>query len=76
MDGESYRKQNKKSKRNFSKKEVENRVSDTSDILQSARVRRFICFSNEVDELVLDNRLNFLFHISPIFWLIFFIRQM
>jgi hypothetical protein len=76
MDGESYRFKNKKSKRNFSKKEVENDVSDTSDFLQSSRVRRFICFSNEVDELVLDNRLNFLFHISPIFWLIFFIRQM
>ena len=76
MDGESYRKTNKKSKTNFSKKEVENSISDSCDILQSSRVRCFVRFSNEMDELVLDNRLNFLFHISPIFWLIFFIRQM
>jgi hypothetical protein len=73
MDGESYRFKNKKSKRNFSKKEVENDVSDTSDFLQSSRVRRIIRFSNEMDELILDHRLNFLFHISPIFWIVFFV---
>ena len=76
MDGESYRQTNKKSKTDFSKKEVENSISNSCDILQSSRVRCFVRFSNEMDELVLDNRLNFLFHISPIFWLIFFIRQM
>jgi hypothetical protein len=73
MDGESYRIKNKKSKRNFSKKEAENDFSDSSDILQSSRVRRFIRFSNEMDELILDNRFNFLFHISPIFWIVFFV---
>jgi hypothetical protein len=73
MDGESYRIKNKKSKRNFSKKEDENALPDSSDVLQSARVRCFIRFSNEMDELILDNRLNFLFHISPIFWIVFFV---
>jgi hypothetical protein len=73
MDGESNKRKNKKSKRNFSEKEVEDSVSNTSDFLQSSRVRRLIRFSDEVDELVLDHRFNFLFHISPIFWIIFFV---
>lgn len=73
MDSESYIFKNKKSKRNFSKKEVENDVSDTSDFLQSSRVRCIIRFSNEMDELVLGNGLNFLFHISPILWIVFFV---
>ena len=76
MDGDSCKKKNKINRKDSDQKEDANDLPDPSDLLQSPRVRRFICFSNEVDELILDNRLNFLFHVSPIFWLIFFIRQM
>jgi hypothetical protein len=77
MDGDSYKRKIKIDEEEVLPKEAtKNNVSNTCDILQSPRVRRFICFSNEVDELVLDNRFNFLFHVSPIFWIIFFIRSM
>lgn len=67
MDGDS-----EKNEKNIGS---ENDLSDPGDLFQSARIRRSICISDEMDRIFLGNRFNFLFHVSPIFWLILFAKS-
>jgi hypothetical protein len=59
-------------KDNESQKKDPDSCPDPSNVFQSTRIRRFIRSCDEVDRVILGNRFNLLFHISPIFWIIFF----
>ena len=50
----------------------EDDLPDSSNIFQSSRIRRSISCSDELDRIFLGNRFNLLFHVSPIFWVLFF----
>ena len=51
---------------------VEDDLPDPSDILQPAWIRRLICFGDEADRFVSDNRYHLLFHFGILFWVILF----
>jgi hypothetical protein len=55
--------------------EHSNGMSNTSDLLQSTRIRRSISCCDEMDRIFLGNRFNLLFHICPIFWLILLFKS-
>ena len=40
------------------------------NLLQSARIRCFVCSCDEIDRILLGYRYPFLLHLSPIFWII------
>ena len=67
MDGDSTQTKNKK--------EVCDDLSNSSNVFQSTWLRRLIPSSDEVDRIFLGNRLNFLFRVSPIFWIVFRFKQ-
>lgn len=48
---------------------------DDCDVLQSSGVRRSLCACDEVDRFVLGNRLRFLFHVSPLLWIVLLFLQ-
>lgn len=54
----------------YSKKTQDVNLSDSGNVLQSARIRRSVCFSDEVDRIILDNRPYLLCHVGLLFWLI------
>jgi hypothetical protein len=68
MDGD-YPKQTKK--KDKSKRDCHG-IPYLSNILQSSWFRCPICTDYEIDRFILDHRLHFLLHLSPIFWIIFF----
>jgi len=45
-------------------------VINSSNVLQSTRVRRPLCIRDEVNRIFLDNRSRFLFRVCPIFWFV------
>lgn len=59
-------------KDNGLQKKDEDSFVNFSDFFQPTWFRRFIRSSDEVDRFILDNRFNLLFHISPVFWILFF----
>ena len=77
MEEDSFSYENvKKSKKGIYDKEYENSISDSRDFFQSFRLRHIIQCNNESYKLLLDNRFNLLFHISPIFWIVlYFIKK-
>ena len=63
----------KETKELFCCEEYEDSFPDISNILQSSRFRRDVSVRHESNWFLLDNRLYLLFHISPIFWILFYI---
>jgi hypothetical protein len=53
----------------------EDDLSDSSNILQSSRIRCSFPCGDAMDRIFLGNRFNLLFHICPIFWLILLIKS-
>jgi len=53
----------------------EDDLPDSSNVLQSSGIRCIISCGDAMDRVFLGNRLNLLFHVCPIFWLILFIKS-
>ena len=68
MDGESYRKSEKKGLNRDSR-------TDVGDILQPTRVRCSICLCDEIDRFLLDYGCNFLPYISILVYSLLLIKE-
>jgi len=58
---------------NVHEKELKKYSVNDSNILQPARVRRPVCFSDEVHRIFFDNRPYFLFHFNFLFLYILYL---
>jgi hypothetical protein len=66
MDGDSYREEKHKEK-------IGDAESDTSNVLQSVRVRRSVRVNYEVDRVLLDYGFNFLLPFGVFLWIVFLV---
>lgn len=56
-------------------KEGEDDGPSIGNVFQSTWLRCLIPSCDEMDRIFLGNRLNFLFHVSPIFWIVLRFKQ-
>ena len=63
----------KETKELFCCEECEDPFFDISNILQPTRIRYDVSVRHESNWFLLGNRFYLLFHISPIFWIIFYL---
>jgi hypothetical protein len=66
MDGDSYREEKHKEK-------IGDAKSNTSNVLQSVRVRRSVRVNYEMDRVLLDYGFNFLLPFGVVLWIVFLV---